>query len=330
MYDHYIGLDWAQDIMALARLTKKAKKIHDFERKADIRELKDYLSSLRGTIQLTFEESTSSQWLYTELRDVVDDLIVCDPRRNSLMREGPKTDRIDAIKLLRLMRADMLKPVYHSGDEFIYIRKLVSGYQDLIKAMVRTKNQKTAILRASGKRKEDNEVGDSSSKFVLDIYNECIASQTLQKKRYLEKFNEISKKHKVVRCLKTIPGISTINAVKLAAIVVDAKRYPTAGHFLSYCGLIKYDLQSGGKSYGRRKTNYNRTLKNVFDTAAVVAMSSKNNSEMKQSYNYYLDVKNLPAHSARRALSRYIARCAYGVMKSNSKYSPARRSEGIV
>ena len=49
MYDHYIGLDWAQDIMALARMTKKAKKIHDFERKADIRELKDYLSSLRGT-----------------------------------------------------------------------------------------------------------------------------------------------------------------------------------------------------------------------------------------------------------------------------------------
>ena len=95
MYDHDIALDWAQTVMAVARMTRKARKLQEFETRTDIGDLKAYLKSLNGTKRLTFEESTSSQWLYTELYGVVDKIIVCDPRRNHLLKEGPKSDRID-------------------------------------------------------------------------------------------------------------------------------------------------------------------------------------------------------------------------------------------
>ena len=44
----------------------------------------------------------------------------------------------------------MLKEIYHSGEEAIYLRKLVSGYEDIVKSGVRLKNQKSALFRSEG------------------------------------------------------------------------------------------------------------------------------------------------------------------------------------
>ena len=43
----------------------------------------------------------------------VNHLVVCDPRKNALLKDGSKSDRIDARKLAELLRGGQLKPVYH-------------------------------------------------------------------------------------------------------------------------------------------------------------------------------------------------------------------------
>jgi len=63
------------------------------------------------------------------LKDCVEKLVICDPYRNKLLSEGAKTDKIDAEKLVKLLKADLLKEVFHSGDKFIKLRKIVSGYE---------------------------------------------------------------------------------------------------------------------------------------------------------------------------------------------------------
>lgn len=70
-------------------MTKKSSDIKTIDVPADIKEMQLFLENLKGTICLTFEESTSSQWLYTELREYVDKLIVYNPYRNRLLSEGP-------------------------------------------------------------------------------------------------------------------------------------------------------------------------------------------------------------------------------------------------
>ena len=45
--------------------------------------------------------------------------VICDPRRNKLLSEGPKTDKIDAAKLVQLLKAGLVKEVYHSTDKYI-------------------------------------------------------------------------------------------------------------------------------------------------------------------------------------------------------------------
>ena len=145
-FDHFIAVDWAQSNMAIARMTAKSDRVEIRDIPSDIRELKVYLKNLKGRKICTVEESTAAQWLYTELKEQVDEILICDPRRNRLLSEGPKTDKIDAEKLVRLLRAGMCKPVFHTADQFIHSRKLVSGYQNTVKAGVRLKNQRSALF----------------------------------------------------------------------------------------------------------------------------------------------------------------------------------------
>jgi hypothetical protein len=91
-YDHYVAVDWSMKTMAIARMTNKTSKTKVMEAPSDIRELKTYCMALRGKKILTIEETTSAQWLYVELHDVVDRIVVCDPYRNRLLSDGPKTD----------------------------------------------------------------------------------------------------------------------------------------------------------------------------------------------------------------------------------------------
>lgn len=117
---------------------------------------------------MTIEETTPSHWLYTELKPCVDSIVVCDPYRNRLLSEGAKTDKIDAQKLVRLLRAELLKPVFHSGEQLFYLRKVVSGYEDVVKSGVRLKNQRAALFRAVGLSKKESKLPHESENFVLD------------------------------------------------------------------------------------------------------------------------------------------------------------------
>jgi hypothetical protein len=61
MYEHYIAIDWAQETMAVARMSSQLDKIKVFEGPADVRDLRVFLKDLRGTKIMTIEESTASQ-----------------------------------------------------------------------------------------------------------------------------------------------------------------------------------------------------------------------------------------------------------------------------
>ncbi|MEO5968763.1 MAG: hypothetical protein ABIQ95_02450 [Bdellovibrionia bacterium] len=91
MFDHYISVDWAQKNMAIAGMTRSAKNASVIDVAADVKELQLYLEKLSGKKILTIEETTTSQWLYTELKSYVDEILVCDPYRNKLLNEGSKT-----------------------------------------------------------------------------------------------------------------------------------------------------------------------------------------------------------------------------------------------
>ncbi len=131
-------------------------------------------------------------------------------------------------------------------------------------------------------------------------------------------------KHAMVKNLESLPGIGEIGAVKIAAIVVKADRFKSDGNWLSYCGLLKLDRMSGGRSYGRKDPRYCKGLKSVFKTAALSAVTSKTENVFKAYYEYLQESKGLADYNARHAVARKIAVVAFGIMKSGKKFEPGR------
>jgi len=311
-FDHYVAIDWSLSTMAIAHMSRRDTTPRVFERPSDLKELKTYLGSLKGRIIITFEETGSAHWLYLELVDCADRILICDPFQNRLLFHGPKTDKIDARKLCDLLRAGLLKEVYHSDSALYELRLLVSAYEDVVRSGIRVLNQKKAL--ALGHRNKGK-----SAEFIGEVLNENIALYRRSKEQYERRFNQIARRNKLVRFQREIDGIGTIGAVKIVACVVDARRFPYAGKYMSYCGLVKHEKLSGGRSYGRRKPRYSRTLKSVYKTAALAVL--KANNPMREYYEYLL-AHGVAEHNARHAVARHIARISYGMLKSGTRYHP--------
>jgi transposase len=326
IYDHYIAIDWSIKNMAIARMTKKSNKITAIDVPSDIEDLQAYLKNLRGTQILTIEETTTSQWLYTELKEYVDRILICDPNRNKLLNEGPKTDKIDATKLVQLLKAGLMKEVYHSNDKFLYLRRVVSGYEDLVKAGVRLKNQRYALLRACGKNGYEiigSTLDSQGEQFVLACLDRQIEAYEQEKEGYEKEFESLARKIPEIKHQKSLPGIGTIHAIKIVSRVVTPYRFPVNGHYLSYSGLIKLEKTSGGRSYGKKNPRYSRQLKSVYKSGVLSAIGG--NNPINDYYEYLIQEKGYPEHNARQKACRRLAILSLGVFKSGKKYQPYRR-----
>lgn len=333
IYDHYIAIDWSIKNMAIARMTKLSNKITVIDVPSDVKELQIYLTNLKGTKILTIEETTTTQWLYAELTDCVDKIFICDPYRNRLLSEGAKTDKIDASKLVQLLKAGLMKEVYHSADQFLYLRRVVSGYEDLVQNGVRLKNHRYALLRAcggTGKEKKDT-ILPSGESYVLACLDRQIEAYEQEKKGYEKEFEKLARQHSAIRHQESLPGIGLIHAVKIVARVVSPYRFADAGHYLSYAGLIKLERISGGRSYGKKKPRYCRQLKSIYKCGVLAAIGG--NNPVNDYYEHLMQKKNYPEYQARNKACRHLAILSWGVFKSGKKYQPFhqnyRRKEDV-
>ena len=326
IYDHYIAIDWSIENMAIARMTKKSNKITLIDVPSDIAEMKLYLKKLKGSKILVVEETTTSQWLYATLREYVHKMVISDPHRNKLLSDGPKTDKIDASKLVHLLKAGLIKEVYHSTDKFLYLRRFVSGYEDLVKAGVRLKNQRYSLLRACGKGGFEwagTKLDSEGDQFVLDCMDRQIEAHKQEKQGYEKEFERLARDYPEIRHQKSLPGIGPIHAVTIVARVVTPHRFADKGRFLSYTGLVKLEKISGGRSYGRRNPRYCRKLKSVYKTSTWAAIGG--NNPINDYYHYLIQQKGYPEYNARHKACRHLAILSLGVFKSGNKYQPYRR-----
>jgi|ERR1700675_444955 hypothetical protein len=92
----YIGMDVHQATISVAVLDSAGKLVMESILETKASTLLQFLQGLRGSLSVTFEEGTSAAWLYDLLKPHVANVLVCDPRKNALLKDGSKNDRIDA------------------------------------------------------------------------------------------------------------------------------------------------------------------------------------------------------------------------------------------
>src|SRR5499427_2079073 len=149
-YDKYIGFDLHQATTVVAVLDAEGKVVLETIVATEAAAVIRLLRSLSGRLHITFEETTQARWMYDVVRGYVSEVIVCDPRRNKLLSEGSKGDKPDARKLAELLRAGLLKSVYHGHQSSRTLKELVRAHQTLSEDCQRTMVRIKALYRGQG------------------------------------------------------------------------------------------------------------------------------------------------------------------------------------
>ncbi|HXH50505.1 MAG TPA: transposase [Terriglobia bacterium] len=345
--DQYMGMDVHQATTVVAVLDGEGKVILEATVATEASAIIRLLQSLSGPMHVTFEETTQSAWLYEVVRCFVAKVIVCDPRRNKLLSEGSKADRTDARRLAELLRAGMLRGVYHGHDATRKLQQLVRGYEtlsgDLQRVMVRIK----AIYRSCGIATTGRAVyqpqqrehwlmklaEEGRRQRVEWLYDQLDHLRPLRKQAKQAMIAE-SQKHHAIALLKTIPQLGPVRAALLVATLDTPHRFRTRHQLWSYSGLgvvthmsAEYEIKDG-RATRRRKPiatrglnrNCNHRMKEVFIGAA----TGGSHIEPYRSYLEGLKKRGIRKEMARLTLARKIAAVALTLWKKGETFDPKK------
>src|ERR1700684_1529606 len=112
----YIGMDVHKETISIAVMDGEGKVVMESIIETKASTILQCIQGIHGDLHVTLEEGTWAAWLYDLLKPHVTELVVCDPRRNALLKEGSKSDRIDAKKLAELLLNGSLSAVYHGEN----------------------------------------------------------------------------------------------------------------------------------------------------------------------------------------------------------------------
>ena len=298
MVTYYIGADVDSKMTELA--IEKNKKIVDRYRvPTTIPAIREVLGNIGGNKHLTFEEGPMAGWLYRNLKDDVDVLIVCDPRRNKLIAcDGDKDDPIDAGKLAILLRGDYLREVHHSEDMGrVVLKQWVSLYHDRVRDSVRQINKIHARCRMYGLRIPAIALHDQFSRgqWMAQIKEKYLAEQLTvlcmgydtavkQVKAARKQLIRHSKDYEIIQYWSQVPGIALIRATTMLAYLDTPWRFSSKKKLWKYCGVGLKRATSGTDKYGQPKRGrlflnraVNRRLKAAVKGAAMSAINQKKN-----------------------------------------------------
>jgi transposase len=339
MANYYIGADVDSKMTELA-IEKKEKIINRYRVPTTIPALREVLASIPGTKFLTFEEGPMAGWLYRNLKDNVDDLVVCDPRRNKLIAcDGDKDDSIDAGKLAGLLRGGFLRAVHQSEDiGRIVLKQWVSLYHDKVREAVRQINKIRARCRMYGIRIPRRALRDQVSRhqWMTGLREKDLAEQlavlwigfyTAAKQVEMARKQLIrhSKNYEIVKYWSDVPGIALIRATTMLAYLDTPWRFSNEKKLWKYCGVGLQRTASGTDRYGKPNRGklqlawaVNRRLKGVVTGAAMSAINQKNNIF---AYEYGRMIRNgLTLSNARHAVARKMLSVLWAMWKTTSRF----------
>jgi len=326
-YKSYLGLDAHSKNCYFVVRDRKGQIVRRAMVKTTEVDLLGFVRSIEGNKGLILEESSISQWIFILLHEEVDEIAIINPASRG-KAQGPKNDFLDAAELAEAMRKGNLKTVYHSADERMELRTLVSGYDDLVQEISRTKNRLKALFRrtaiptsrdAEYKQKALLErLPSENERFVGGPLFEQIELLEKQKQLYHERFEANMKNFKEMKLLKSIPGFDRVRVNQVVGIVVTPHRFPSRGDFLAYSMLVKHKKLSDGKLYGQRQPRGKLQLKMIFKMAAKNVVRGENSYRRK--YDQVLKDKG-DERAAMNAVARKLAFTFLAVWKSGKKYN---------
>jgi transposase len=341
MATSYIGADVDCKMIEIA-VEQRKKIVARYQVPTSIAAMRELLQNIPGKKELAFEEGALAHWLWRNLRQDVDRLIVCDPRRNAyIAKDGDKDDPIDAGKLAELLRGGFLREVYHSEDDRqVTLKRWVGLYHDRVHEAVRQINKLRGCCRHYGVRPPGGVLRDAVRRqdWLTGLDNPELQAQwamlwpglaaTREQVRVCRReVRRLSKPYSIIDYWQTLPGVGLIRAVTLYAYLDTPWRFRSSSKLWKYCGVGLERASSGKDRWGKPKKGrlqlawqVNKRLKNAAMGAALSAIRQGKNPFAEQ---YERLVKNgLTPANARHTVARKMLSVMWGMWKTNRPFDP--------
>src|SRR6516225_6222634 len=246
----YIGLDVHKESISIAVMNSVGKVVMECVIETKASTIVQFIGGLRGDLRVTLEEGASAAWLYDLLKPHATEVVVCNPRKAALLKDGSKSDRIDAHKLAELLYLNRIKSVYHGEHGLRTLKELARSYLTITKDLTRVMNRLKALYRSWGIPCTGSEVyapryraewlGKISEAGVRrraeHYYQQLDVMHLLRQEVRKDLLAEI-RKHKAWKLLRQIPGIGPIRAAVLIAMIQTPHRFRTKRQLWTYSGL---------------------------------------------------------------------------------------------
>ena len=337
---YFIAFDVHCATTEMAVVTGTGRRTNRGHYPTTIPALTDAVQSVRRPRNLTFEEGPMAGWLKRNLQRHVDELVVCEPRRNSLIaKDSDKDDPIDAEKLAQLYRGGYLKPVHHPDTlERAVFKEHVLSYHKSVRGRVQLANQAIAQCRqhgtivqeshlAIGEKRDKtlmllpkNELLHFNLKWLLHTYDAAVEREKAFGKELVRRARRIDE----IRRFTELPGISWIRAATFYAFIDTPWRFKSKSALWKYMGIGLDRKHSGqGRAQVQVTKSGNRRLKGIIMSAAITAISMGNNPFYQQ-YHRWTTEGGLTHQNARRNVARSEAATMWGMWKNQTAYDPTQ------
>ncbi len=344
--EKYIGMDVHQATISVAVMVWRGKLIMECILETKAATILEFIQGLHGTLSVTFEEGTSAAWLHDLLKPHVSSLVVCDPRKNALLKDGSKSDRIDARKLAELLRGNQLNPVCHGEHGVRALKELGRSYLTITQDVTRVMNRIKALYRSWAIPCSGTAVyaprhrAEWLSKILEPgvrrraerLYQQLDLLQSVRQQARRDLLIE-SRKHYAVKLLRQIPAIGPIRAALLVALLQTPHRFRTKRQLWAYSGFALETHDSGEYRWVRGKLqrnreritvrglndNHNPDLKSLFKSAAISA--STRPGPLRDFYVALVE-KGMRPTMARLTLARKIATITLTIWKKGVDFDP--------
>src|ERR1700745_3440311 len=340
----YIGMDVHKEAIVIAVLNGSGKLVMESIVETKASSLLQFIHGLRGELHVTWEEGTWASWLYDLLQSQVQEVVVCNPRRNALLKEGSKSDKVDARKLADLLRTGMLRPVYHGENGLRTLRELGRSYQTISKDLNRVMNRLKALYRGWGiactgtqvyaprsRAEWLNKIEHAGVRRRAELlYQQLDGLQALRRTLRPELLAG-SRKHKAAKLLRQIPCIGPIRAAHLIGLIQTPHRFRSKRQLWTYSGLdiethdsAQFRFVSGQRQRSKKpqrirglNRNHNHEMKEIFKSAATRASCGRG-----PFHDFYagLLAKGMKPEMERLTLARKMAAITLTLWKKGERF----------
>ena len=340
----FIGIDVHKRNWDVA-IAPEVGNVKRHTQKASAKELFDFLEKHYpdGDYLAVYESGFSGFSTYYALKDIGVECMIIHAADvpTTQYEEVMKTDKIDSVKLVRSLKAGLLKGIYIREKENIddrsvvrirkTIQKQLSGYKSRVKHMLHCNGVEIPErFEKPGSMwskvfirwlKEDVKLL-SSTRNSLDLLIrqvETIRMTLLEATTVIRSLSQTERYKRKFDLLMTVPGIGISVSMCILTEVYDIKRFHNEREFAAYLGLIPTCRSSGEKvAHGEMTFRGNKQIGPMLIEAAWITISK--DPGLGSLYMQYK--QRMKPQVAIIRIARKLSNIIFAILKNEKEYIP--------